>query len=113
MKHKIFTEAKRRRRCCGSEERTSAEEGKARETDRRREGVAQGKETDQETGKLEVYLSSLLVVDTYILKQDRDEPQPAAEKRRKDDDKPIKISHHNGEVDERQRRHVRMNDDVS
>lgn len=32
------------------------------------------------------------------------------EKRRKDEDKTIKITHHNGEEDERTRRHVRMND---
>lgn len=41
--------------------------------------------------------------------KDRDEV-PAVEKRRKDEDKTIKISHHNGEDDERQRRYVRMSD---
>lgn len=41
--------------------------------------------------------------------KDRDEV-PAVEKRRKDEDKTIKISHHNGEDEERQRRYVRMSD---
>lgn len=53
--------------------------------------------------KYEIYLLIVL----YL--KDRDEV-PTVEKRRKDDDKTIKISHHNGEDEERQRRYVRMND---
>lgn len=49
-----------------------------------------------------------------IQQQEREEIQPVlTEKRRKDEDRSVKVSHHNGEEDDRLKRHIRVNNEVS
>ena len=109
QKNQTFAEENRRRRCDWGEKGENSEEGEARKANRRRKRVAQGKEIDKKKGKNEKLWIKERKNNKKKCVQDRDEPAPA-EKRRKDEEKPVKISHHNGEEDERTRRHVRMND---